>query len=81
MTKNLSTGEGGMIVTNKKAIKELRTMSLHGMDKDAWKRYGKSGFKHYDIVKAGFKFNMSDIHASIGIHQLKNIEKAWKKRD
>ena len=82
VTKNLSTGEGGMIVTNKKkAIKELRTMSLHGMDKDAWKRYGKSGFKHYDIVKAGFKFNMSDIHASIGIHQLKNIEKAWKKRE
>ena len=47
------------------------------MDRDAWKRYGKSGFKHYDIVKAGFKFNMS-ISTCIGIHQL-NIEKAWKK--
>ena len=82
VTKNLSTGEGGMIISKKKrAIHELRTLSLHGMDRDAWKRYGKSGFKHYDIVKAGFKFNMSDIHASIGIHQLNNIEKAWKKRE
>ena len=82
VTKNLSTGEGGMIISKKKkAIQELRTLSLHGMDRDAWKRYGKSGFKHYDIVKAGFKFNMSDIHASIGIHQLNNIEKAWKKRE
>ena len=82
VTKNLSTGEGGMIISKKKkAIQELRTLSLHGMDRDAWKRYGKSGFKHYDIVRAGFKFNMSDIHASIGIHQLNNIEKAWKKRE
>ena len=82
VTKNLSTGEGGMIISKKKkAIQDLRTLSLHGMDRDAWKRYGKSGFKHYDIVKAGFKFNMSDIHASIGIHQLNNIEKAWKKRE
>lgn len=82
VTKNLSTGEGGMIISKKKrAIQELRTLSLHGMDRDAWKRYGKSGFKHYDIIKAGFKFNMSDIHASIGIHQLNNIEKAWKKRE
>ncbi len=82
VTKNLSTGEGGMIISKKKrAIKELRTLSLHGMDRDAWRRYGKSGYKHYEIVKAGFKFNMSDIHASIGIHQLKNIEKAWKKRE
>ena len=82
VTKNLSTGEGGMIISKKKrAIQELRTLSLHGMDRDAWRRYGKSGYKHYEIVKAGFKFNMSDIHASIGIHQLKNIEKAWKKRE
>ena len=69
-----------IISKKKKAIQELRTLSLHGMDRDAWKRYGKSGFKHYDIVRAGFKFNMSDIHASIEFTNLIILKKHGKKR-
>jgi len=82
VTKNLVTAEGGMAITdNKKYADRMRTLSLHGMSADAWKRYGDDGYKHYDIVEAGYKYNMTDIQASLGIHQLARVEENWKKRE
>ena len=86
-TKNITTGEGGMLITqNKKIAKRIKIMRLHGMSKDAWKRHLpnsinlKSKFEHYDVSELGMKYNMIDINASIGIEQLRKIEKNWKKR-
>ncbi len=86
-TKNISIGEGGMLITNnKKFYQRARILSLHGMDKAAWNRYGKSGYRHYDVSEIGYKYNMMDLLSSIGIEQLKKInknylarEKIWKK--
>ena len=70
-TKNITTGEGGMAVTNNDAYAErMRVMHLHGMSRDAWKRYRKDGSWSYDILGAGYKYNLTDVAASIGIHQL-----------
>lgn len=81
VTKNLITGEGGMVTTNDKKIAEkIRIYSLHGMSKDAWKRYSDSGFKHYLIEVPGFKYNMMDLQAAIGIHQLKAFDNNQKRR-
>lgn len=81
-TKNLVTAEGGMVVTNNEAYaKRIRILSLHGMSADAWKRYGSEGYKHYEVVEAGYKYNMTDIQASLGIHQLARIERNWKRRE
>ena len=69
------------IMNNKKYADRMRTLSLHGMSADAWKRYGDDGYKHYDIVEAGYKYNMTDIQASLGIHQLarrRKLEEARK---
>lgn len=80
-TKTLTTGEGGMITTeNKKWADRMRTMRLHGMNRDAWKRYAKEGSWFYQIVDAGFKYNMTDIQAALGIMQLKKLEFMWRKR-
>ncbi len=82
VTKNLATGEGGMVLTdNEEYAKRVKMMSLHGMNKDAWKRFGDEGFKHYQIEEAGYKYNMMDIQAALGIHQLARIEKNWKRRE
>jgi dTDP-4-amino-4,6-dideoxygalactose transaminase len=82
VTKNIVTGEGGMITTNSKDLADkIKIYALHGMDKDAWKRYSDKGFKHYQVVYPGFKYNMMDIQAAIGIHQLKKIEKYSKRRE
>ena len=71
--KNISTGEGGMITTKKSTdFRRISTMSLHGMSSDAWKRFSGSGYKHYDIVGAGYKYNFTDMQAAIGLCQLKN---------
>ncbi|KKW31424.1 MAG: DegT/DnrJ/EryC1/StrS aminotransferase [Candidatus Kaiserbacteria bacterium GW2011_GWC2_52_8b] len=79
--KNLVTAEGGMLIGNDaEAMKRSRALSLHGMSVDAWNRYGTSGYKHYEHIEAGFKYNMMDIQASLGIHQLARIEQNWKKR-
>ncbi|MBI4093734.1 DegT/DnrJ/EryC1/StrS family aminotransferase [Candidatus Kaiserbacteria bacterium] len=81
-TKNVVTGEGGMVVTNNEEYaKHIRILALHGMNKFAWNRYGNEGYKHYEFVEAGYKYNMSDIQASLGIHQLARIEKNWKRRE
>ncbi len=81
VTKNLVTGEGGMITTDNDTYAEkIQTYALHGMSRGAWKRYSDEGFKHYGIVYPGFKYNMMDIQASLGIHQLKRIEKYLQRR-
>jgi dTDP-4-amino-4,6-dideoxygalactose transaminase len=81
-TKNLTTGEGGMLTTNKDELeKRSRIESLHGMSKDAWKRYTREGSWYYEIVTPGFKFNMTDMQASIGIHQLRKMSKMQKRRE
>lgn len=74
-TKNLATGEGGMLVTNSEAVAdEVRVKHLHGLTRDAWKRYSDEGFQPYDVVAAGYKYNMMDIQAALGIHQLARLE-------
>lgn len=75
VTKNLVTSEGGMVVCNDKDLAEkIRVYGLHGMDKDAWSRFTAVGYKNYDVVYPGFKYNMTDIQASIGLVQLSKIE-------
>ena len=80
-TKNLVTAEGGMIITNRdKKVKKLKQLALHGMSKDAWRRYNDKGYKHYNVIDLGFKYNMTDIQASLGVEQLKKIDLLWIKR-
>ncbi len=80
-TKNLATGEGGMVLARDPAQAErIRRMSLHGMSRDAWRRYSVDGFRHYDVVECGYKFNMMDIQASLGLCQLDRLEQAWTAR-
>jgi dTDP-4-amino-4,6-dideoxygalactose transaminase len=82
VTKNIVTGEGGMTLTNNsKYARVIKTMALHGMTKDAWRRFGDEGYKHYAVVFAGYKYNMTDMQAAIGIHQLPRIELYWKRRN
>ncbi len=74
--KNISTGDGGMITTdNEEVAQKLSRLRLHGMSKDAWKRHSAAGSWRYDILEAGYKYNMTDIAAALGIHQLKKLEK------
>lgn len=81
VTKNVVTGEGGMVITNNPDhAAHIKVLALHGMSKDAWKRFGDEGFKHYQVVEAGFKYNMMDLQAAIGIHQLASVEKYWQRR-
>lgn len=80
-TKNLTTGEGGAVGTDDDHLAErLRMLRLHGLSADAWKRYSASGFKHYEAVEVGFKCNMTDIQASLGLHELARIETASLRR-
>lgn len=81
VTKNIVTGEGGMIVTSdEQAAARLKVLALHGMSKDAWARYSDAGYKHYDVICAGFKYNMMDLQAAIGLHQLDRVEQNWLRR-
>ncbi|HSJ09661.1 MAG TPA: DegT/DnrJ/EryC1/StrS family aminotransferase [Longimicrobiales bacterium] len=73
-TKNLSTGEGGMLTGNPDFLEAAGVMALHGMSRDAWKRYGEGGSWFYEVVVPGFKYNMSDVQASLGLHQLRKLE-------
>lgn len=80
-TKTLCTGEGGMIATdNDKWAERIRTMRLHGMNRDAWKRYTKQGTWYYEVVGAGYKYNTTDINAALGLAQLKKLQLMWRKR-
>jgi dTDP-4-amino-4,6-dideoxygalactose transaminase len=80
-TKNITTGEGGMLVTRRKDLAEkAEILRLHGMSRDAWKRYGPEGFRHWDILLPGYKYNLSDVHAAIGVAQFPKLEKFWSER-
>lgn len=73
-TKNITTGEGGMLTVDDDALADkIRMMRLHGLSKDAWKRYGKGGFSHWELHLPGYKYNMADINAALGIHQLRKV--------
>ncbi|HTM48849.1 MAG TPA: DegT/DnrJ/EryC1/StrS family aminotransferase [Bryobacteraceae bacterium] len=73
-TKNMTTGEGGMITTGDSALeRRLRTLALHGMSRDAWARYSAAGSWCYEVSEPGYKYNMTDIQAAIGIHQLRKL--------
>jgi dTDP-4-amino-4,6-dideoxygalactose transaminase len=81
VTKNVATGEGGMILGRSEAqIARARVLALHGMSKDAWHRFGDQGYKHYQVVECGFKYNMMDLQAAIGLHQLARVEASWRRR-
>lgn len=81
VTKNLITGEGGLVTTGKKKWAELITMyALHGMSKGAWRRYSDAGYSHYLIQVPGYKYNMMDLAAAIGIHQLRKFNTMQAKR-
>lgn len=81
VTKNVVTGEGGMILGRSEAhIARAKVLALHGMSKDAWHRFGDTGYKHYQVVECGFKYNMMDLQAAIGIHQLARVEQSWLRR-
>ncbi|MGE5806313.1 MAG: DegT/DnrJ/EryC1/StrS family aminotransferase [Ignavibacteria bacterium] len=81
VTKNVVTAEGGMLTTNDDDLAaKIKIWALHGMDKDAWKRYSDKGYKHYDVCYPGYKYNMTDIQASLGIHQLAKVERNYKRR-
>jgi dTDP-4-amino-4,6-dideoxygalactose transaminase len=80
-TKTITTGEGGMATTeNSEWAERMRMMSLHGISHDAWKRYTKEGSWYYEILSPGFKYNLTDIGAAIGIEQLKKCNEFWEAR-
>jgi dTDP-4-amino-4,6-dideoxygalactose transaminase len=79
-TKNITTAEGGAVTTNDDELaRRVRLYRYHGLNDDAWTRYADAGFRHYDVEVAGFKYNMTDLQAAIGIHQLPNAE-VWLAR-
>ena len=81
VTKNVVTGEGGMVIAQSAAmIDRIKVLALHGMSKDAWRRFGDDGYKHYEVVEAGYKYNMMDLQAALGIHQLRRVEDNWRRR-
>jgi dTDP-4-amino-4,6-dideoxygalactose transaminase len=74
-TKNLTTGEGGMVAMHDAALADsLKVLCLHGISKNAWNRYSDRGSWYYEVLRPGFKYNLTDIQASIGIHQLRKLE-------
>ncbi|MDW8479047.1 MAG: DegT/DnrJ/EryC1/StrS family aminotransferase [Xanthomonadales bacterium] len=80
-TKNLTTAEGGMILARRsEAIGRARVLALHGLSRDAWHRFSDRGYRHYQVVECGFKYNMTDLQAALGLHQLARIEANWQRR-
>lgn len=80
-TKTITTGEGGMITTQTEEYADrMRIMSLHGISKDAWKRYTAEGSWYYEILYPGYKYNLTDIAAAIGVGQLKKCDQFWEAR-
>ena len=80
-TKTITTGEGGMITTDDGALAErCRIMALHGISKDAWKRYTAEGSWYYEIIAPGYKYNMTDVAAAMGLAQLRKAERMWQRR-
>jgi dTDP-4-amino-4,6-dideoxygalactose transaminase len=79
-TKNLTTGEGGMLTGPPELIDEARIWSLHGMSRDAWNRYGAKGSWFYEVVRPGFKYNLTDIGAALGLGQLRKLDSFQARR-
>ncbi len=80
--KAMTTIEGGIVTTqNKEWMENIKINSLHGVDLDAWKRYTSSGKKHHEVIMPGYKYNMTDIQASLGIHQLLKLDRFLQKRE
>lgn len=80
-TKNITSGEGGALVTdNPEWAERAAIMSLHGISRDAWKRYSEPGYQHWDIIAPGFKYNMFDIQAALLHSQLQDIDHLWQRR-
>ena len=74
-TKNMTSGEGGMITTPRESLEaRMRMLSLHGMNRDAWKRYSERGNWYYEVVDSGFKYNLTDIQSALGIQQLRKLD-------
>ena len=81
-TKNITTGEGGMVTTdNAEWAARVRMMSLHGLSRDAWNRYSTQGSWYYEILSPGFKYNLTDMAAGVGLAQLKKCDRFWKARE
>ena len=79
--KNITTGEGGAIATrDEKYAARLALLRFHGMDREAWNRFGKTGSQHYEIVEPGYKYNMMDIQAALGLHQLPALDGFIRRR-
>ncbi len=77
VTKNISTIEGGALVTEDAEIAaEVERLALHGLSLGAWQRFSDAGFRHYEVVRPGFKYNMTDVQAALGLHQLPRLD-AW----
>ena len=80
-TKNITSGEGGALTTNNEEWAERASiMALHGISRDAWKRYGNEGYKHWDIVYPGYKYNMFDIQGALVLSQLSKLERFYQRR-
>lgn len=80
-TKTLATGEGGMVTTeNDEWADRIRILRLHGISKEAWKRYSSEGSWYYEVLEAGYKYNMTDIQAALGLPQLRKVELMWAMR-
>jgi dTDP-4-amino-4,6-dideoxygalactose transaminase len=74
-TKTLTTGEGGMVTTEcDEWAERMRSLRLHGISRDAWKRYSREGSWYYEVTEPGYKYNMTDVHAALGIAQLKKVD-------
>ena len=80
VTKNMTTAEGGMVTTNDPELaKKIKVFGLHGLSADAWSRFSDKGYRHYDVVFPGFKYNLTDLAASLGLTQLPKLP-AWLRR-
>jgi dTDP-4-amino-4,6-dideoxygalactose transaminase len=79
-TKNLTTGEGGMLTGAPDFLARARTLGLHGMSRDAWKRYAPGGGWFYEVDQPGFKYNMTDVQAAMGLAQLRKLDRFQQRR-
>lgn len=80
-TKNITTAEGGMVIGKDiEAVARIKRLALHGLSDDAWSRYSDNGFKTYTVADCGFKYNLTDLHAALGINQLKRVDELWQRR-
>ena len=81
VTKSVMTAEGGMVLgKSPEALEQIKSLALHGLSRDAWKRFSDEGYRHYLVTGAGYKYNMTDLQAALGIHQLARVEENWERR-